>query len=147
MWPLWDCAPPQHGNLLLGAKPICQGSGRCSWFFSGIPIIHLWQFMILIWFWCNRHLKKELIKRFASKTSYIEVSMIQSPCCCHVPSSFYQKLALKKTSHDVLLLSTNKNGVHVQLFPAEETTTIQKFHLRFLFKNGSDSTRQIKSDT
>lgn len=54
----------------------------------------------------------------------------------------------KKTSHDVLLLSTNKNGVHVQLFPAEETTTIQKFHLRFLFKNGSASTRsQIKSDT
>lgn len=48
-------------------------------------------------------------------------------------------------------LPQKKNGVHVQLFPAEETTTIQKFHLRFLFKNGSDSTRsrrsQIKSDT
>jgi len=40
LWPLWDCAPPQHGNLLLGRNQFVKDPADVR-DFLGIPIIHL----------------------------------------------------------------------------------------------------------
>lgn len=114
--------------------------------FSGIPIIHLWQFMILIWFWCNRHLKKEL-KGLLQRLRTLEFQWSNQHGVVMYPVVSIKNWHSKKQVTMFSCLAPTKMVFMSNCSQLRRQPQFRSFTSGF-FKNGSDSTRsQIKSDT
>ena len=79
LWPLWDCTPPQRGDLLSGRNKSAKDPAEFRIFFrySNHPPSKIQDFEVIA-------ILKENKSKVCLKTSfYIEASKIGWPCCCH----------------------------------------------------------------